>query len=104
MRTLQSFRRHRAKCAARGRRSQKVQEQKRIECGPVVRPPDEWTHLKTIVVHDRLSGRVDQIDLFQGNRLNNYHVRSDEREWQGVSATELSVMLRHRWALRWLVE
>jgi hypothetical protein len=35
--------------------------------------------------------------------LPNYHVRSDEKEWRSMQATALSVMLRKRWALRWLV-
>jgi hypothetical protein len=89
----------------RGRAGQRVLREKR-ESSAVdsLRPPDEWTHLKTIVSHDRITNRIDQIDLFQGDRSNNYHVRSDGKEWLSVSATVLSVMLRKRWSLRWITD
>jgi hypothetical protein len=106
---MKSFRRNTARIAERGRRrgkaGQRVLEARRMESGDMgVRPPMEWEHLITMVIHRRIEGRIEQVDLFQGSRANNYHVRSDARVWCGVSATRLAEMLRRRWKLRWLVE
>jgi hypothetical protein len=103
MKTLQSLRSYKEKCSYRGKHSQHLARNRRLESELELRPPDEWTHLKTIVIHDRITNRIDQIDLFQGDRSNNYHVRSDEKEWRSMPATALSIMLRKRWALRWIL-
>jgi len=87
-----------------GKQSQRVQSKNRVQ-RVACRPPDEMTHLTTMVIHRRLEGRLEQLDLFRGDRLNNYHLLINGGKWiYSISATELSIMLRKKWSMRWIVE
>lgn len=71
--------------------------------GELPRRPDAGTLLKTITVHDHLTGNNYTLEIKQGARKNGIDVyRSGFRVDCGGSFDGLFRMLRRNWSLRWL--
>lgn len=92
-------------CSNGGRRSQDIQALERLLNNDRLPFPIEFDRLRTIVSVDHLLSNVIQLDLFQGSRLNNYHLLINGNKWiHNTTATKISIQMREKLGLKYIIE
>ena len=90
------WQRKRAKSCAKLQRWRDAKERKRLASDEPIRAEWRGVHEFTISIHNRRTGELHHVDLYRGNRRDQYRAEVDGKPWRTINATQLGKLMREK--------